>query len=234
MDLQRRGDPERLAAADLHQPDRDSEDDVQHDVLDHGNGEHDARKARAKQTDVVHDPRDHRDARDRYRHPEHECERRVVTGGADEAGDAQSCHQPESRRERQDKAERRDQPDRPHGITLQKPAHLSASGEHQQQQAKLIDGPQGSRRRAGGREDPVLNGRKGRAESRRPEEQATDNLPDGGRLAKTGEQRPDTVRGQKEHRQRDQQTSKINISERHLPLPPAGFRQDGIPVCISM
>jgi hypothetical protein len=65
----------------------------------------------------------------------------------------------------------------------------------------------------------VLDRRKGSAQSRRPEEYATDNLPDCRRLPEPGEQGPDTVRGKQQDRQRDQQPSKINICECHGPLP---------------
>src|ERR1022692_979343 len=66
------------------------------------------------------------------------------------------------------------------------PHHAAGAGasrrqrQHEKQQAKLIYGPQRGRRRAGGREDPVLDGRKGCAKGRRPEEYAADYLPDCG------------------------------------------------------
>jgi len=55
-DAEQRWQTERLAAARLDQPDRHRKNHIDDDVLDHGDRQHDAGKASAEQTHVVHDP----------------------------------------------------------------------------------------------------------------------------------------------------------------------------------
>ena len=103
----------------------------------------------------------------------------------------------------------------PHRVALKQPAHLRAGGEHEQQQAQLVDRPQRGRRRAARREDPVLDAREGRAKGRGPEQDAAYNLADRARLPEPREQGTHAVRGQQEDSQRDQQPGKINVCEGH-------------------
>jgi hypothetical protein len=151
---------------------RSSQDHVQHDVLDHRGGQHHAGKPRGQQVHVVHDPGDHRDAGHRHRHPEDQDQRGVIAGRADELPDAQHGDQAQARRERQDHPESGDQADRTGRVALQQPAHFRASGEHQQQQAELVDSAQRRGRHARSREDPVLDPRDDRSQDRGTEQDA--------------------------------------------------------------
>ena len=64
-----------------------------------------------------------------------------------------------------------------------------------------------------------MHGRKNRAQGRRSEQDAADDLSDCGGLAKPSEQASHAVRGKKQDCQRKQQTGKINIMERHMRSP---------------
>jgi hypothetical protein len=63
----------------------------------------------------------------------------------------------------------------------------------------------------------VLNSRRDDPQQGRPEENAAHDFPDRGRLAESGEQAPDAMRGEEQNRQRDQQPRQVNVSEFHIP-----------------
>ena len=63
----------------------------------------------------------------------------------------------------------------------------------------------------------MLNIRKGRTQGRRPEKEADDDFPDGGRLPEPGEQGPHAMRGKQQNTQRNQQPGQIDVSETQDP-----------------
>jgi len=62
----------------------------------------------------------------------------------------------------------------------------------------------------------VLHRRRPRRESRRPEKDAADDLPDGGRLTKAREQGPDAMGGKEQDGEGDEQPGQVGVGEGHL------------------
>ena len=188
VQVQERGEPEVVARLLRDEPQRHRQHDVERHVLDHRRGQDDAREGRLEDAEVHHDPRDHRDARDRDRDREHEQERGLVAGRALELREIDELEHAEPDREREQRAGERDQRGGLALATMEDRAQLGAGNEHQQEQPELVDRAEHGRGRAVLREHLRLHLREQRAEDRRAEHQAAEDLADHRRLAKAREQ----------------------------------------------